>query len=183
MSMQIHFYVSIYETDEQQTITSKHFKIIQVNNNWVQVFLQEKKHKLTTPMKFNRAVSAFIVSTLGEHGGVLAETARGKRAQSKLKSLTIVGEFENGDPGFPLGKCEGNCDSDKECQGNLHCFKRKPGHVDRVPGCSGGDLDDPGKNYCTSRIHFPFWLLKIGDNGIRKDNGNKMVNDPLGMCE
>ena len=39
--------------------------------------------------------------------------------------------------------CEGDCDNDSQCKGNLKCFQRKP--YDSVPGCSGGSSDSSGK--------------------------------------
>jgi len=36
---------------------------------------------------------------------------------------------------FPLGECEGDCDTDYECEGHLVCFQRDGG--ERVPGCEG----------------------------------------------
>jgi hypothetical protein len=36
---------------------------------------------------------------------------------------------------FPLGLCEGECDRDRDCQGDLICYQRGAG--DTVPGCSG----------------------------------------------
>jgi hypothetical protein len=40
--------------------------------------------------------------------------------------------------------CEGDCDSDKQCKGNLKCFQR---NNDReVPGCNGAGIS--GRDYC-----------------------------------
>jgi len=41
--------------------------------------------------------------------------------------------------------CEGDCDADNHCQGELKCFKRS--NHESVPGCSGGD-DRSGEDYC-----------------------------------
>jgi hypothetical protein len=46
---------------------------------------------------------------------------------------------------FPLGECEGDCDSNDECGLGLQCFQR--GKFDRVPpGCSGND--NSRTDYC-----------------------------------
>jgi len=45
---------------------------------------------------------------------------------------------------FPLGPCEGDCDSDKECAGPLVCFDRSGGEA--VPGCTG--KDKTSDDYC-----------------------------------
>eukprot|EP00540_Astrosyne_radiata_P004977 CAMPEP_0116846014 /NCGR_PEP_ID=MMETSP0418-20121206/13602_1 /TAXON_ID=1158023 /ORGANISM="Astrosyne radiata, Strain 13vi08-1A" /LENGTH=270 /DNA_ID=CAMNT_0004477219 /DNA_START=126 /DNA_END=938 /DNA_ORIENTATION=+ len=45
----------------------------------------------------------------------------------------------------PCGKCQGDCDDDSECVGDLICYNRQK--YDPVPGCSGfGTL---GFDYCT----------------------------------
>ena len=53
---------------------------------------------------------------------------------------------DNGSPAdaFPLGLCEGDCDSDSQCAGNLRCFFRSG--TAQVPGCSGAGVS--GKDYC-----------------------------------
>jgi hypothetical protein len=38
---------------------------------------------------------------------------------------------------FPLGECEGDCDSDSDCEQGLECFQR--GNFGSIPGCSGSD--------------------------------------------
>ena len=44
---------------------------------------------------------------------------------------------------IPLGLCEGDCDSDSDCQSGLHCFKREG--FESVPSCSGDGIR--GKDY------------------------------------
>lgn len=47
-----------------------------------------------------------------------------------------------------LGKCEGDCDSDKDCKPGLKCFQRSSSAY-VPPGCkSGGSGDDPTHDYC-----------------------------------
>eukprot|EP00980_Cylindrotheca_fusiformis_P005679 scaffold1184_cov132-Cylindrotheca_fusiformis.AAC.100 len=46
---------------------------------------------------------------------------------------------------FPLGLCEGDCDSDSHCQAGLVCFQRSEN--DPVPGCAGSDSSRT--DYCT----------------------------------
>ena len=41
------------------------------------------------------------------------------------------------------GLCEGDCDEDYQCEGNLKCFQRTA--YQSVPGCSGGSFDASGK--------------------------------------
>ena len=47
-----------------------------------------------------------------------------------------------------LGKCEGDCDSDKDCKPGLKCFQRSSSK-NVPPGCEpGGSGDDPTHDYC-----------------------------------
>ncbi|EEC45889.1 predicted protein, partial [Phaeodactylum tricornutum CCAP 1055/1] len=48
---------------------------------------------------------------------------------------------------FPLGLCEGDCDRDSDCQGNLRCFQRGASR-ESVPGCTGADADATRFDYC-----------------------------------
>jgi hypothetical protein len=48
---------------------------------------------------------------------------------------------------FPLGVCEGDCDQDSDCAGDLRCFQRSNGHL-VVPGCAGGAADVSHFDYC-----------------------------------
>eukprot|EP00980_Cylindrotheca_fusiformis_P002673 scaffold624_cov150-Cylindrotheca_fusiformis.AAC.6 len=47
---------------------------------------------------------------------------------------------------FPLGRCEGDCDDDPDCEDGLYCFQR--GANEPVPGCSGGSSDRSRTDYC-----------------------------------
>ena len=49
---------------------------------------------------------------------------------------------------FPLGECEGDCDEDGDCAGDLICFERKTDGYKPVPGCLGGEDDSSGTDYC-----------------------------------
>eukprot|EP00934_Nitzschia_sp_Nitz4_P001807 Nitzschia sp. Nitz4//scaffold177_size45885//17105//21005//NITZ4_007204-RA/size45885-augustus-gene-0.5-mRNA-1//-1//CDS//3329539052//1807//frame0 len=47
----------------------------------------------------------------------------------------------------PLGRCEGDCDVDDDCQGNLVCYQRYlPNQA--VPGCSGGEAESSLMDFC-----------------------------------
>lgn len=45
-----------------------------------------------------------------------------------------------------LGRCEGDCDYDSDCKGNMECYQRRK--YEAAPGCSGGDIDDSYNDYC-----------------------------------
>ena len=61
-------------------------------------------------------------------------------------TLSITGD--DGDPpdSFPLNICEGDCDTDTDCRGNLVCFQRDSDPAP-VPGCIGTPEVD-GSDYC-----------------------------------
>ena len=42
--------------------------------------------------------------------------------------------------GKPCKRCQGNCNNDDECDGNLMCYKKNAGLPGNVPGCIGIDL-------------------------------------------
>ena len=44
---------------------------------------------------------------------------------------------------YKCKKCQGDCDSDSECEGGLKCFQRNG--REKVPGCSGSTLNDLSK--------------------------------------
>lgn len=59
--------------------------------------------------------------------------------------------FYGADPpatAFPLGLCEGDCDNDADCRGDLICYQREEA-FQNVPGCRNGDRDPSKSDYCT----------------------------------
>lgn len=50
---------------------------------------------------------------------------------------------------FPLKLCQGDCDSDFDCQGGLVCFQRNAQQA--VPGCRGGEQDWSLTDYCVPK--------------------------------
>ena len=47
---------------------------------------------------------------------------------------------------FPLGLCEGECDKDCHCDGDLICYQRGADHV--VPGCDGPSNPSSKSDFC-----------------------------------
>lgn len=56
-------------------------------------------------------------------------------------------------PSFQLGQCEGDCDNDDDCTGQLICFQKNSGGSGQVPGCAGTD---------TTRVDFCIDPADIG---------------------
>lgn len=64
---------------------------------------------------------------------------------SAVKALYVY----NGVPppsAYPLGLCEGDCNTDSDCEAGLVCFQRE--HYDAVPGCSGGESMYSRADFC-----------------------------------
>ena len=49
-------------------------------------------------------------------------------------------------PNVPCGVCQGDCDSARDCKGDLACFERGYWDTTQVPGCSGSG--SMGRDYC-----------------------------------
>ena len=64
--------------------------------------------------------------------------------------LVVKGNNRRPIESWPLGLCEGDCDIDSDCEGDLECFKSQD--VNAVPGCSGTrptrPRDDNKVDYC-----------------------------------
>jgi hypothetical protein len=94
-------------------------------------------------------------------------------------STTLTKLGNNGSPtyAFPLGECQGDCDSDNDCRSGLKCFARSG--TQPVPGCAGSG--EEGMDYCydpTSGIPADSTTLtKYGNNGIPAEAF------PLGRCQ
>lgn len=70
---------------------------------------------------------------------------REKRADYCYREkLELVGNNGLPEQSYPLGLCQGDCDSDQDCWGNLKCFQRDG--TEEVPDCPG--LGKSGSDYC-----------------------------------
>ena len=92
--------------------------------------------------------------------------------------MNYVGECGSG---YQCGLCEGDCDGDSDCAGDLVCVQRNG--FDVVAGCSGsgGDWDLYGKDICAEALApspTPDFLnsLKFNDAGCSE-------SIPCGKCE
>jgi hypothetical protein len=63
-------------------------------------------------------------------------------------TLSLTMRASNGLPlsVFPLGRCEGDCDTDEDCADGLICYHR--GTRDLVPGCLDGDKAASVSDFC-----------------------------------
>jgi len=92
---------------------------------------------------------------------------------SPISDTTLFIAGDNGTPSnaFPLGKCEGDCDGDSDCSGNLKCFERSG--TEAVPGCEGSGVS--AKDYCFEVPEGYLW--EMGNDGVPE------TAFPLGLCQ
>jgi len=74
--------------------------------------------------------------------------ARERRLKGYKPSIRKVGQNKKPANKFPLGLCEGECDTDEDCNGSLVCFHRDLDELAIVQGCSGGAKDESRTDYC-----------------------------------
>lgn len=65
--------------------------------------------------------------------------------RSSSSMLFLKGNGKNPPSNYPLGRCEGDCDHDSDCDDGLTCFQRTS-KMDEVPGCEG--LPILSNDYC-----------------------------------
>ncbi|GKY96987.1 hypothetical protein MPSEU_000657600 [Mayamaea pseudoterrestris] len=80
------------------------------------------------------------------NGGTSGGTSGGGTSSGNLPQVSTKGNNKNPSSAFPLGKCQGDCDSDDDCQPGLVCYQRVA--RESVPGCSGGTSDSTANDYC-----------------------------------
>ena len=98
------------------------------------------------------------------------------------KPLNTFGDNPSGN-NLPLKECEGDCDKDSDCFGDLKCFQRN--EYDKVPGCSG--TGTKGSDYCYDPNKFndvypPQTTLKHTGNG-RGGTNSRPLNECEGDCD
>ena len=72
---------------------------------------------------------------------------RSTSAQPKTVMCGNNGKWKNKDGcTYPLLECTGDCDTDKDCAGDLVCHQRDA--YEAVPGCSRGEQDKSETDYC-----------------------------------
>ncbi len=76
-------------------------------------------------------------------------TCKGLRSfcPADARQLEFVASGPDADASaYPLDECQGDCDSDNECNGSLICFRREEGNDGTIPGCNG--IDTSKTDYC-----------------------------------
>ncbi|EJK45080.1 hypothetical protein THAOC_36325 [Thalassiosira oceanica] len=104
-------------------------------------------------------------SALSSAGWIHEGTRDGFSYRSEVLDLVDLGAT----PPAILSRCQGDCDNDSHCKGDLECFERDPGE-DGPPGCLGSPYNDV--DYC----HDPNWEVQI------EDVATEPV-DPLSRCQ
>ena len=110
-------------------------------------------------------VNAFATFPSQEGGAALPErmTYGGTVGGTSAKPLDSVGGTA-----YELAECQGDCDSDADCQAGLKCFQRTG--AEQVPGCYGSGTS--GWDYCAADASQPAnKLLNIGSNPLAFGSG------------
>jgi hypothetical protein len=106
-----------------------------------------------------------------------AFAALSKNKSSNLRERRTNHELDHfvvdANPNFTglLGRCQGDCDDDDDCQVGLMCFQRLEGNI-AVPGCDGGEEDDTRSDYC----------IPIPTTNSLMVEANRNFTIPLGRC-
>jgi hypothetical protein len=98
--------------------------------------------------------------------------AQDQRRQLKIGHLAFVGNDRQPSYAYPLQKCQGDCDSDDDCEMGLFCIERAGN--ESVPGCVGVSYAVEAVDICYDRgdEHIVFTknstLSRVGNNNVPK---------------
>jgi hypothetical protein len=98
-------------------------------------------------MNFSKAVLIAMMASVSTPNAFAAlRKTRGllRGVANRQLSLAHVNADPNDDA--PFGICEGDCDTDDDCEVGLLCFQRNS--TQPVPGCEGGEQDTTPSDYC-----------------------------------
>lgn len=120
------------------------------------------------------------------------DNTHGMCAVATPGTLVLVGDDADVDgvfepaSAFPLQACQGDCDTNADCDDGLLCFQRRGDYSDVVPpGCTanigGGGY---GKDYCYNATNNDGegYLFFVGNNGLDDDSFQPSDEYPLRMC-
>lgn len=148
---------------------------LQLNIIIITTIEQQKQQQLMNNQRTGIAILSSLLLCRGMASPDSAQSSATAADQSRqlqtLPALQDVGNNGSPSSAFPLGICEGDCDSNAECQLGLICYQRD-GLVE-VPGCSGSGTS--GTDYCIDRE--PDELAVIANDGSPSELF------PLGSCE
>lgn len=104
------------------------------------------QNKMPSPAPVSKAapVSVPMPTVQPNDGGLTDDAADDDSGGTVLNMMTRDCSVAS-----PCGRCEGDCDNDDECDGELICFQKNDGEPgrDSVPGCKGEDLSRT--DWCT----------------------------------
>ena len=97
---------------------------------------------IQSPTPLNTTAAPTTTTPLPTPLPTTAPTANPVQTQQGQKEI----KFVDNPPKKPLAECEGDCDNDDECAGDLVCHQRDP--FGSVPGCTGGESSGNYRDYC-----------------------------------
>ncbi|EEC49238.1 frustulin 3, partial [Phaeodactylum tricornutum CCAP 1055/1] len=114
------------------------------------------------------------------------ELLRGSSRRLQLPVVALVGNNGNPASAFPLKVCQGDCDSNSDCEGALECFFRDGGEA--VPGCSGGESVSSRTDFCYDPNPNPAPVAMPPTTGgpsvtLIGNNGSPASAFPLKVCQ
>jgi len=105
------------------------------------------------PGVYHRVSSSYdwIQEMICEFSSVKPETCPGVReaaitTEPTNQELSLFIRPDDALVDTKLGRCEGDCDRDSDCDEGLFCFYKQQGHAVDVPGCAGSD--DSSVDFC-----------------------------------
>ena len=120
-----------------------------------------------------------LVELLGYRLAVAHQLRDTRQDHRLLVDVSMEGNNGNPTSAFPLGKCQGDCDTDNDCADNLICYQRSSG--DTVPpGCSGTTTESTDYCYDPNDGAPPPSTTTLGIVG---DNGSPSSVFPLRRCQ
>lgn len=153
-------------------------------------FTSQRKDTNFTMQTFGSIVVLFLVG-LSYINNVNARIGNPRRRKLQLIGFGGTPPLSN----FPLQRCQGDCDTDSDCDEGMICFQRNGGGID-VPGCLGGSSETSKTDYCINKDDLTAETLPAPEEVVGPVPGQSIVgtmevvgndghfkNYPLELCQ
>lgn len=92
-----------------------------------------------------------LATSTGEGDTLRGYSDPSETANDSGRMFVELFDYDKPNKNYPLGNCEGDCDIDEHCDGELKCFIRKG--LATVPGCAGeGESGNDYVSHCNVAI-------------------------------
>jgi len=99
-----------------------------------------------SPAAVAAAIEKVIVSDQGNTTAVSLQEDHRELQSAPPKQLVVRVRLADKPTSYKLGRCEGDCNTDSDCQPGLRCKERKVG--EEVPGCVAAGNVNPRADFC-----------------------------------